>query len=51
MRFKVDENLHAEIASLLAQHGYDAHTVVEENLRGCADDRLEQPVWLKNACC
>jgi hypothetical protein len=27
MRFKIDENLHDDVAALLAADGYDAHTV------------------------
>ena len=37
MKFKVDENLHDEVAELLAQAGHDAHTVHTENLRGIDD--------------
>jgi predicted nuclease of predicted toxin-antitoxin system len=37
MRFKIDENLHADAAELLRQHGHDAMTVHEQGLRGRAD--------------
>ncbi len=38
MRFKVDENLHDDIAELLRQGGHDALTVLDQGLRG-RDDR------------
>lgn len=37
MRFKIDENLHSDVAELFAQSGYDVHTVVAEGLRGSDD--------------
>lgn len=37
MQFKIDENLHADAADLLRQHGHDALTVFEQGLRGEAD--------------
>lgn len=37
MRFKVDENLHDDVAKLLADAGHDVHTVHEEGLRGATD--------------
>lgn len=40
MRFKIDENLHDDVAALLAAHGYDAHTVHAEQLRGSHDAAL-----------
>ncbi len=33
MQFKIDENLHADAADLLRQHGHDALTVFEQGLR------------------
>jgi predicted nuclease of predicted toxin-antitoxin system len=42
MRFKIDENLHDDVAALLAGHGYDVHTVHTEGLRGCDDMALAQ---------
>ncbi len=38
MRFKVDENLHNEVAALLRQHGHDALTVYDQHLQGRDDD-------------
>jgi predicted nuclease of predicted toxin-antitoxin system len=40
MRFKIDENLPAEIASQLAELGHDAETVVTERMTGAADSDL-----------
>jgi predicted nuclease of predicted toxin-antitoxin system len=39
MRFKIDENLPVEIAELFRAIGYDAMTVIEQELRG-EDDAL-----------
>ncbi len=38
MRFKVDENLHEEVADLLRQHGHDAVTVYGQQMQGRVDD-------------
>jgi predicted nuclease of predicted toxin-antitoxin system len=38
MPFKVDENLHEEVAELLRQHGHDAVTVFAQKLQGHSDD-------------
>jgi predicted nuclease of predicted toxin-antitoxin system len=40
MRFKVDENLPAEVAGLLSAVGHDAVTVAQERLGGAHDKRL-----------
>jgi predicted nuclease of predicted toxin-antitoxin system len=37
MKFKIDENLPAEVADLLRQSGYEAATVQEQRLGGKAD--------------
>ena len=37
MKFKIDENLPAEVASLLANAGHDAVTVWDEHLSGASD--------------
>jgi predicted nuclease of predicted toxin-antitoxin system len=42
MRFKVDENLHDDVAALFASAGHDAHTVHDERLGGSADGALAQ---------
>ncbi|HEY3391575.1 MAG TPA: DUF5615 family PIN-like protein [Lacipirellulaceae bacterium] len=39
-RFKIDENLHDDVAALLADRGHDVHTVHTEGLQGCDDDAL-----------
>lgn len=38
MLFKVDENLHEEVADLLCQHGHDALTVYDQQMQGQVDD-------------
>ena len=40
MKFKVDENLPAEVAEILAQHGHDASTVLDEKVGGGKDQDL-----------
>lgn len=40
MRFKIDENLPLEVATLLRQARHDALTVVEQDLGGSADPDL-----------
>ena len=37
LRFKIDENLHADVAKLLRQHGHDALTVYDQDLQGETD--------------
>ena len=40
MKFKIDENLPAEIADILNLAGYDAVTVEDENLSGSRDNTI-----------
>ena len=40
MRFKFDENLPSELGALLRADGHDAHSVLDENLRGAADPSI-----------
>ena len=40
MRFKLDENLPAEMADLFQRTGHDAVTVLEEQLGGISDSDL-----------
>ena len=40
MRFKVDENLHDDIAEALRSRGHDAVTVYDQKMRGDTDARL-----------
>lgn len=42
MRFKVDENLPTELVQLLREAGWDAMSVIDENLVGVNDDRLNE---------
>ncbi len=37
MQFKVDENLHPDVADLMRQHGHDAVTVYDQGLQGALD--------------
>jgi predicted nuclease of predicted toxin-antitoxin system len=37
MRFKIDENLHDDVAALLVNAGHDAKTVHDQGIRGCDD--------------
>ena len=37
MRFKVDENLHEDVAAALRAEGHDAQTVYDQGLRGQSD--------------
>ena len=37
MKFKFDENLPSDLGALLRANGHDAHSVLDENLRGAAD--------------
>ena len=38
--FKIDENLHPDLAQLLRSHGHDAVTVWDQGLRGTPDTSL-----------
>ena len=40
MRFKLDENLHDDLAESLRSQGHDAVSVLEEGLRGHADPEI-----------
>lgn len=42
MRFKVDENLHDDIAEALRSRGHDAVTVHDQSMRGNTDARLSE---------
>jgi predicted nuclease of predicted toxin-antitoxin system len=42
MRFKIDENLHDDVAAFFVSNGHDAQTVIAEHLRGCDDAVLAQ---------
>ena len=48
MKFKIDENLPAEIKSELLSAGHDAELVVDEGLQGAADPQLMQTVQQKS---
>lgn len=38
--FKLDENLHPDVAEVLRDHGHDVMTVSGQGLRGTGDERL-----------
>jgi predicted nuclease of predicted toxin-antitoxin system len=40
MRFKIDENLHTDVAEMLRAGGHDAITVLDQGLRGRADPEI-----------
>ncbi len=42
MKFKFDENLPSDLGAMLRTAGHDAHSVLDENLRGAADPALAQ---------
>ena len=42
MKFKVDENLPVEAATLLRKSGHDASTVYDEHLTGADDSKLRE---------
>jgi predicted nuclease of predicted toxin-antitoxin system len=40
MRFKIDENLHDDVAGLFRSAGHDVHTVYDEGLRSSTDQAI-----------
>ncbi|MEO7298315.1 MAG: DUF5615 family PIN-like protein [Verrucomicrobiota bacterium] len=40
MKFKFDENLPSDLGAVLRADGHDAHSVLDENLRGAADPSI-----------
>jgi len=40
MQFKIDENLHDDVAALVSSHGHHCETVHNEGLRGSQDQEL-----------
>ena len=42
MKFKLDENLPAELNPLLRQRGHEAHSVRDEHLEGSPDEAIAQ---------
>jgi predicted nuclease of predicted toxin-antitoxin system len=50
MKFKIDENIDHRIVELLIKSGYEATTVVEQNLKGCSDKTLIEICKKKNLC-
>ena len=48
MRFKIDENLHPELAVFLCEKGHDALTVWDQGLRGRSDTDLAAACLAEN---
>ena len=42
MKFKFDENLPSDLGAILGADGHDAHSVLDENLRGAADPSISK---------
>lgn len=40
MQFKIDENVHSDVADLLRQQGHDALTVYDQGLQGGSDANI-----------
>ncbi len=40
MKFKLDENISPQAAKVFTNHGFDVHSVRDEELTGCNDDHL-----------
>ncbi len=49
MRFKVDENLHVEVAELLRQNGHDAVSVYDQQMQGRGDEEVQPSAGVKVA--
>lgn len=50
IRFKLDENFSPSLTSLFHQSGYDAESVLEEQLSGSADENIYQVCLQENRC-
>ena len=48
MRFKVDENLPAEVAELLRLHGHDAMTIFDQKMVGDLDSKVAAVCQVEN---
>src|SRR5436190_17208454 len=42
MRFKLDENLDTQLATILTQYGHDVATVLGQHVGGCPDEIIYQ---------
>lgn len=51
MKFKLDENLPLEATALLRAAGFDAKSVLDQNLGGEADERLAEFVEERRVFC
>lgn len=50
MKFKLDENFGVRAQHLFKSKGYDLHTVRDENLQGCDDERLYKVCCAEGRC-
>jgi predicted nuclease of predicted toxin-antitoxin system len=50
MRFKIDENMHALAAAVLAEAGHDALTVADQGLAGSPDGRIAEVIRREDRC-
>ena len=48
MRFKIDENLHPDVAVLFRQHGHDVCTVWDQGLQGSCDADIARAIRNEN---
>lgn len=48
MKFKIDENLPVEVASIFREHGFEADTVVDQVLSGADDEAIANRVRTQN---
>jgi predicted nuclease of predicted toxin-antitoxin system len=48
MRFKIDENLHDDVAAVVMAAGHDVQTVYDEGLRGSPDDAIARHCQLED---
>lgn len=50
MKFKLDENFGTRTQQLFRSHGHDVLTVRDQNLQGCADQRLYEVCRVEQRC-
>lgn len=48
VKLKVDENLAAEVTTLLKDAGHDAMSIHDQNMVGCTDDHIASVSKWKN---
>ncbi len=50
MKFKLDENLSPQIASIFKEHGYEASTALEQGLCSCSDNQIFEVCQKEQYC-